>query len=94
MAGKKSKTLYYSYSPATQEMMITTVSPKNLDQVENIMLDTDHYLQWDPKQKEMVGFFMLFVDLDKKTEKFHKFPELKDLKFLDFDNILPRLAIH
>jgi len=59
---KKPKQLYCSYSPTTQELMVTTVNPKDLDKVENIMLDSDHYLQWDPKNKEIVGFFALFVD--------------------------------
>ena len=43
--------LNYSYSPVTQELMVTTVDPKDLDKVENIMLDTEHYLHWDPKKK-------------------------------------------
>lgn len=91
MATKKRK-LNYSYSPVTQELMITTVEPKDLDKVENIMLDTDHYLQWDPKTKELVGFFVLFVDADKKKEKFHSFPHLKDLKSLSYNNFFKRLG--
>ncbi len=93
MANKKTKGLYYSYSPATQEMMVTTVNPKSLSQVENIMLDTNHYLQWDPKQKEVVGFFVLFVNANNKTEKFYNFPKTKDLKLLNFNNLFKQLDI-
>lgn len=91
MARKKRK-LNYSYSPATQELMITTVEPKDLGKVENIMLDSDHYLQWDPKAKELVGFFMLFVDPNEKKEKFHTFPKLKDLKVLSYNNFFKQLG--
>lgn len=92
MARTKSKKLNYSYSPATQELMVTTVAPKDLDKVENIMLDTDHYLQWDPQKKEMVGFFVLFVDSDKRKEKFHSFPQIKNLKSLSFRNFFRQLG--
>jgi len=92
MAKSKDKKLYYSYSGATQELMITTVSPDNLDKVENIMLDTDHFLQWDPKQKEVVGFFTLFVDPDEKEEKFHSLPLRDDLKNLDFANFFKKIG--
>ena len=92
MAGKKSKKLNYSYSPATQELMITTVEPKDLGKVENIMLDSDHYLQWDPKKKELVGFFVLFVDSDEKKEKFHSFPQAKELKSMGFNNFFKQLG--
>ncbi len=50
--------------------MVTTVDPKDLDKVDNIMLDTDHYLHWDPKKKEVVGFFALFVDPKEKKKNF------------------------
>lgn len=92
MASKKTKGLYYSYSPTTQEMMFTTVNPKDLDKVENIMLDSDHYLQWDPRQKEVVGFFILFIGGDSKTEKFYSFPKMKDIKFLGFNNFVKQLV--
>ena len=88
---KKQKKLNYSYSSTTQELMITIVDMKDLDKVENIMLDTDHYLQWDPKKKEIVGFFVLFVEADNKKETFHSFPESKDLKSLNFQNIFKNL---
>ena len=89
---KKSKSIHYSYSPATQELMITTVNPKDLNKVENIMLDSDHYLQWDPVNKEVVGFFALFVDADEKKEKFHSFPKSKDIKVLGLSNFFQRLS--
>ena len=92
MAGKKSKKLNYSYSPATQELMITTVEPKDLGKVENIMLDSDHYLQWDPKKKELVGFFVLFVDSNEKEEKFHSFPDVKELRSMGFNNFFKQLG--
>lgn len=92
MARKKSKKLNYSYSPATQELMVTTVEQKDLGKVENIMLDSDHYLQWDPKKKELVGFFVLFVGADEKKEKFHSFPQAKELKLLGFNNFFKQLA--
>ncbi len=92
MAREKSKKLNYSYSAATQELMITTVDQKDLDKVENIMLDSDHYLQWDPKTKEMVGFFILFVDGDEKKEKFHSFPNVKELKSIGFNNFFKQLG--
>lgn len=92
MAGKKSKKLNYSYSPATQELMITTVEPKDLGKVENIMLDSDHYLQWDPKKKELVGFFVLFVDSDEKKEKFHSFPKSEELRSLGFNDFFKQLG--
>ncbi|MFH1565345.1 MAG: hypothetical protein ABIC82_05910 [bacterium] len=92
MAREKSKKLNYSYSVATQELMITTVDQKDLDKVENIMLDSDHYLQWDPKTKEMVGFFILFVDGDEKKEKFHSFPNVKELKSIGFNNFFKQLG--
>ena len=92
MERKKSKKLNYSYSPATQELMITTVEPKDLGKVENIMLDSDHYLQWDPKKKELVGFFVLFVDSDEKKETFHSFPQTKDLKSMGFNNFFKQLG--
>ncbi len=91
MATKKRK-LNYSYSAATQELMVTSVDPKDLDKVENIMLDTDHYLHWDPKKKEVVGFFALFVDPKEKKEKFHSFPSPKDIRPLGFKNFFKQLA--
>lgn len=92
MATEKSKKLNYSYSPATQELMITTVDQKDLGKVENIMLDSDHYLQWDPKTKKLVGFFVLFVDSDKKKEKFHSFPQVKELKSIGFNKFFKQLG--
>ena len=92
MAGKKSKKLNYSYSPATQELMVTTVDQKDLCKVENIMLDSDHYLQWDPKKKEFVGFFVLFVDADEKNEKFHSFPQTKELRSIGFNSFFRQLG--
>ena len=89
---KKSKQLYYSYSPVTQELMVTTVNPKDLDKVENIMLDSDHYLQWDPKNKEIVGFFALFVGSDEKEEKFYSLPQPKNIKELGLNNFFKQLA--
>lgn len=91
MAAKKRK-LNYSYSPATQELMVTTVDPKDLGKVENIMLDSDHYLQLDPKTKELVGFFVLFVDSNERKEKFHSFPNLKDLKYLSYEKFVRRFG--
>ena len=91
MAAKKRK-LNYSYSPVTQELMVSTVDQKELDKVENIMLDTDHYLRWDPRKKEVVGFFALFVDPDEKREKFHSFPDVKDVRVLGFRNFFKQLA--
>jgi len=91
MATKKRK-LNYSYSPTTQELMVTTIDPKDLDKVENIMLDTEHYLHWDPKTKEVVGFFALFVDPKEKKEKFYSFPSAKDVRPLGFKNFFKQLA--
>ena len=92
MERKKTKKLNYSYSPATQELMITTVDQKDLGKVENIMLDSDHYLQWDPRKKEFVGFFVLFVDADEKKERFHSFPQTKELKSIGFNNFFKQLG--
>ena len=92
MARKKSKKLNYSYSPVTQELMITTVDQKDLGKVENIMLDSDHYLQWAPKAKELVGFFVLFVDANEKKEQFHSFPQAKELKSIGFNNFFKQLG--
>ena len=88
----KKKKLNYSYSPATQELMVTTVELKDLGKIENIMLDSDHYLQWDPRTKEIVGFFVLFVDADDKKEKFYSFPRIKDLKSLSYGNFFKQLG--
>ena len=72
--------------------MITTVEPNNLGKVKNIMLDSGHYLQWDPKKKEVVGFFVLFVDSDEKKEKFHSFPDVKELRSTGFNNFFKQLG--
>ncbi|MCK5509921.1 hypothetical protein KAI65_00050 [Candidatus Parcubacteria bacterium] len=72
--------------------MITTVEQKDLGKVENIMLDSDHYLQWDPMAKELVGFFILFVGADEKKEQFHSFPQAKELKSIGFNNFFKQLG--
>lgn len=88
---KQKKTLYYSYSPVTQELMITTVDPDKLGEVENVMLDTDHYLQVDPQTKKTKGFFILFVDPENEDEAFHSFPNITDIQMLGMNDLFPTL---
>ena len=88
----KRANLYYSYSPVTQELMITTVDPEKLCEVENVMLDSEHYLQVDPKTGETKGIFILFVDPDNVDESFHKFPTPDEVKRIDFKNLFPQLS--
>lgn len=57
------------------------------------MLDTDHYLQWDPRHKGIVGFFALFVRADKEREKFYSFPASQDIRHVVLKSFFKELAV-